>query len=243
MGTGYVIGQYWNYSEWFSVPKSEVNHPVIDAAEKIANEKNVGKHPFIELARNAKEPLIHWTKQELIITGPFSLFLFKLCTQIKNVHIRALMSQIAHGEHGSVRSHVAYRSHPWLLHTLTESMGIAPDQIIPAEETLEYLKTLDEESSDLIRGLGALGIGSEFLLLEEYSAIKSAFIAQHPTSRYEDFLDSNINEDRWHSSLIEVIASNLITNDEMADKFLRGAESGVDARVRFYDRAFERLNR
>jgi hypothetical protein len=243
MGSGYIAGQSWNYSDWFDVPHSEVNHPVINAAEKIANEKNIGEHPFIELARNTQEPLIYWTKQELIITGPFSLFLFKLCTQIKNVHIRALMSQIAHGEHGSVRSHVAYRSHPWLLHTLAESMGIAPDQIVAAEETLEYLKTLDDESSDLIRGLGALGIGSEYLLLEEYTAIKSAFIAQHPTSKYEDFLDSNINEDRWHSSLVEVIASNLITTDEMASSFLLGAKNGVEARVKFYDRAFERLTK
>jgi hypothetical protein len=242
MKTESMVGKNWNYLDWFRVPGSETTHPVITAAKKIATDKSIGNHPFIDLARKKKEPLIYWIKQELIVTGPFSLLLFKLCTQIKNVHLRAMMSEIVHGEHGSVEGNVAHRSHPWLLHNLKESMSIASNDVLPAEETIEYLQTLEQESNDLIRGLGALGIGSEFLLIEEYTSIKAAFAAQHQNTKYEDFLNSNIDEDQWHSNLVEIIASNLITSDELANQFLLGATTGVEARFTFYDHAFERMS-
>lgn len=242
MKAEFIVGKNWNYLDWFQIPESETAHSVVNAAKKIATNKSIGNHPFIELARTKKDPLIYWVKQELVVTGTFSLLLFKLCSQINNVHLRAMMSEIAHGEHGSLKGYVAHRSHPWLLHKLRESMGIAANDVVPAGETIKYLQALEQDSNDLIRGLGALGIGSEFLLIEEYRAIKSAFATQLPTSEYEDFFNSNIDEDKWHSSLVEIIASNLITSDEMADQFLLGATRGIEARITFYDHAFERMS-
>lgn len=237
-----TITRNWNYDDWFRVPRTTSLHPVIAEAKSMADAKKISAHPFMERAAQIQEPLVYWTRQELVVTGPFSLFLFKICSQLKNVHIRALMSEIAHGEHGSVSNGIAHRSHPWLLHKLAESMEIDVKKNIPEDETLDYLATLEEESNYLLRGLGALGIGSEYLLLEEYSAIRRAFEVQHPGSEYEDFLNSNIVEDRWHSSLIEVIASELITSRRDAGDFITGASKAVEGRITFYDSALTRFS-
>jgi len=61
-----------------------------------------------------------------------------------------------------------------------------------------------------LAALGALGIGSEKLLVPEYIAVRQVFETAWPDCQYQTFLDANVDDDIWHALLMPKAAGALI---------------------------------
>jgi len=114
-------------------------------------------------------------------------------------------------------------------------VGLELQNIAPLPCTSQFLNVLSAASGNLLAALGALGVGNERMLIPEYTAVKDCFAATWPEAKYSGFLDANIHEDVAHTEIIERVASRLITSDADAQCFYKGAITGVDARMTYYD--------
>jgi Iron-containing redox enzyme len=211
----------------------------IAEAEAVESAAKIGDHPFFKLAERNKEALMLWTAQEAAVTNPFSQILFATLSQIRNVHVRALLMPVVAGEHGRVIDNRASKSHPWLIWELCVSLGLDQHPIVPTPALLEFVSTLERTISNPMLALGALGIGNELMLLSEYSAIHRCFEALTPEAKFSKFLNGNIKEDECHTKLIEDAAVALRNSGFDSDDFLAGAALGVSARVKYYDAIFD----
>jgi Iron-containing redox enzyme len=226
----------WYYDEWFKVPRTTPVHEVIVEAGKFVDDSRIEEHPYFTFVSSSKDALRVWVSQELVVTNPFSQLLLRFGASIRNVHIRTMVMDVAHGEHGRIRNGVAKLAHPWLLHQLGCSVGLDPDEVGPLPETRTFLARIEEAcaKSDL-SAAGALGMGSEKLLVPEYGAIKKAFEAAWPDCEFSTFLDANIDEDAYHTDVMINVAASLINLGEMEPSdFLDGAKVGVEARLDYY---------
>jgi len=225
----------WQHDEWFAPAPSAEPHPAIALADELVANCRIEQHPFFEHASRSRSALRVWAAQELAVTGPFSQLLLVLAAKIRNVHIRAMVVEVAYGEHGTPGASIASASHPWLLDKLRDSMGILPQEVEILPETWQFLAELQEicELSPLA-AIGALGIGSEKLLIPEYTAVKMAFEKSLPDCEYQTFLDANIDDDTWHAVLMSKAAGALIALGSEPEHYLEGARVSIDARMSYY---------
>jgi hypothetical protein len=234
----------WSHSEWFGTRAAGQRHPVLDKALSAAEDSRIDKHPFFVRASRSTAALRLWITQEMHVTGPFSQLLLQVAASIRNVHIRAMVVDVAYGEHGRMNGVVAEQAHPWLLDKLRRRAGIPTDDVVELPETAAFLEELHREcSGSPTRAVGALGVGNERLVVWEYSAVKKAFMNAWPGVGAEEFLDANIEEDSRHSALMLDAADGLINSSHDADEFYEGASSAVASRLRYYDALDERLAR
>ncbi|MDT7712388.1 MAG: hypothetical protein QOG46_1077 [Pseudonocardiales bacterium] len=225
----------WRHEEWFAPTPSTEPHAVLELADRLVVDCPIGRHPFFQHAARSGQALRIWVAQELAVTGPFSQLLLALAAEIPNVHIRAMVVEVAYGEHGEPGASIASGSHPWLLEKLRRSMNIPLNELHILPETHVFLTELrDICAMSPLAALGALGIGSEKLLIPEYTAVKMAFEAGSPDCEYETFLDANINDDTWHAVLMSQAAAALINLGGDPDHYLRGAKVSIDARMSYY---------
>src|SRR5258708_32609125 len=135
----------WTYEHWFHEPKVAEDYGLVAAAEAYIAARALDQHPYFHLAAQSVDALKLWVTQELIMTGPFSQIVLRAPSVFENVHLRPMIMEVARGEHGPVRGHLAPTAHPWLLHRLRDSMGIPEEEVWPFEETQEFLEGLREE--------------------------------------------------------------------------------------------------
>lgn len=226
----------WNHGVWFAPPADRANHPRVREALELVDQSQIELHPFFEVAARSREVLKVWVSQELIVTGPFTQHLLRLAARIDNVHLRAMVAEVAYGEHNKLKGATAERSHPWLLDRLRASVGLAPTEIEVLPETRVFLDELAEQcAGSMLRAVGALGVGNERLLVPEYSAVRRAFEKVWPDCEFEDFLDANIDEDRYHSALMARVGTGFIGDGGDPEDFFDGARAAIESRLRYYD--------
>lgn len=225
----------WRHEEWFAPTPAVEPHAVLELADNLVMDCPIKRHPFFEHAACSRQALRIWVAQELGVTGPFSQLLLALAAKIPNVHIRAMVVEVAYGEHGEPGSCIASGSHPWLLERLRQSMNIPQNELKLLPETEVFLTELrDVCAVSPLAALGALGIGSEKLLVPEYTAVKMAFRAGWPDCEYETFFDANIDDDTWHAALMSKAAAALINLGGDPDHYLYGAKVSIDTRMSYY---------
>lgn len=231
----------WSYEPWFHLPNLNGTEPAVTSGIQIVDQSGIDQHPFFQTAAESRATLKLWVSQELVVTNPFSQLLLDLASRIANLHIRAMVTTVASAEHGQFRKGMAARAHPWLLHRLGENVGVRPEDVQVLPETASFLRAIELECSrSTAASAGVLGMGSERLLVPEYSAIKRSFELGWPDSNFREFLDANILEDEAHAEIMEAVGTALIRNGEPADHFLEGARVGVEARLEYYDRLHKR---
>jgi hypothetical protein len=235
--------QILSIKDYFTPPKLDFERDFIFAAETIQKAAGIENHPFFTFAKKEKRALTIWAAQEAVVTNPFSQILFHVIGSIKNVHIRSILLPVVEGEHSRLRNGIAEHSHPWLIWRLCNSMGIGESDIQPTGAVIEFIQTLEDLTGGLMCALGALGIGNERMLLDEYSAVYNCFEVAYPEAAYRDFLRANIDEDSGHTKLIETAAAALAATGHDPEEFIRGAELGVSARVRYYDELLSEVQR
>jgi hypothetical protein len=232
----------WKYEPYFEHVQCDSVHPAIHAAEQYVVNKHLERHEFFEYGKTSPKALKMWVTQELIVTGPFSQLIFRVCADIRNVHVRGMLSAVAAGEHGPINSEgIAESAHPWLLHKLREHLQIPCEAVKPFDETLTFLRILEEACESPLRGIGALGVGNERLLIPEYTAVRQTFFACIPDFKMDDFFVANISEDWEHYRLMMGAAAALIAMGHNPDDFLESAKRSVDSRYEFYDALLARI--
>ncbi len=225
----------WRASDYFDpLAPHLAPQPAILSARSVADDSGIGEHPFFAVAAAEPDLLLLWTGQEAVVTGAFSQMLLLLASNIQNVHLRTLFLPVLMGEHQRLINGVARNSHPWLLYKLCGSVGLDIERVRPVPATIDFLNQVAETFDSTASALGALGVGSERLLLTEYTAIQECFRACLPGADYLPFLRANIEDDEMHSRIVEEVAAVLAVNGE-ADAYLRGSRVGVQARLRYYD--------
>lgn len=228
-------------NSYFSPPSFSV-FDEIEEAREYQESVRIDQHPFFDIACRNPEALSVWAAQEAVVTGPFSQLLMLVGSKITNVHLRAVFLPVVTGEHHRLVNGIAAASHPWLLNKLCLSMKIDVSTIRPTPAVLGFLNRLEAEARSLMRGIGALAIGNERMLIPEYTAVRSCFAKVLPSVDYLPFLNANIEEDRQHTALLEKVAEGLVGFGHAPSAFLVGARAGVDARVRYYDDLVEMLS-
>jgi hypothetical protein len=237
-----VVQQSWDYNECFTIPPRTEWPSEISEAAAVQRRAKIFKHPFFEVARHSRAAIRTWAAQEAVVTGTFSQLLMIVASQLRNVHQRALLLEVAVGEHGPGSDDGAERSHPWLLHLLCESLSLRPADVVPLPPTLKFLQVLADSTVDSLRALGAFGVGNELMLIPEYTAVKMCFEQCYPEAAYRDFLMANIEEDTEHVRIVERLAVSLMATGADPAEYVIGAELGVNARVTYYDELVEYLN-
>lgn len=241
MGEGAVVGRDISPGSDFPADiyfQPIVHRPIasfVTEAESIERQARIEDHPFFQYAKSRPPVLVLWASQEAVVTNPFSQILFRVLSEIPNVHVRSLLMPVVYGEHSPVRDGIAGKSHPWLIWNLCKSIGISSTSIKVTEAVADFIKALERTEVDPMRALGALGVGNEQMLLSEYRAIETCFDSAFPTADYKDFLQANIGEDEAHTRLIAEAATALARLGYDPLQYAVGATEGVSARVRYYD--------
>jgi hypothetical protein len=228
--------------DYFEPLPENPDRSFVEEAGAIERRAKIENHRFFDIAKNSRQAMVLWASQEAIVTNPFSQILFRLISNIKNVHVRSILLPVVHGEHSTVRKGTADKSHPWLIWRLCRSLGISEKEIKPTKAIIEFIKVLELSAENPMRGLGVLGIGNELMLLAEYRAVEKCFDSACPDADYRDFLHANIGEDEVHSKLIGDAAAAMGALGDSRDEFIGGARDGVAARVAYYDALLEELS-
>lgn len=221
--------------DYFGPLDANADRGFVDSAEALERNAKIEEHPFFALAKHKREALVLWASQEAIVTNPFSQVLFRVISNIKNVHIRSILLPVVVGEHSTIRDGIAEKSHPWLIWRLCCSLGISDQDIKPTKAVINFISVLESAPDHPMRALGILGVGNELMLLSEYRAVEACFNAVCPEADYQDFLHANIAEDEAHTKLIGMAAAALATLGYPREDFMDGAREGVVARVAYYD--------
>lgn len=235
----FISVEDWSFDEFFDrLVKADDDlqlYPCIAAGRDLISQAHLDLHPFFQFATENEFALKVWTMQECVITNHFSQVLFYLLSEIRNVHLRAILTPVVMGEHSPVRNGIAYGSHPHLLSKLCKDLGIDTKAIKPAPFTLEFANLLTECTTSLLYAFGVLGVGNEALLIPEYTAVERAFSRHFEPKIYKAFLRANIEEDKSHSNLFEIATICLLNSENDQQVYIKGAYDGVFGRVKYYD--------
>lgn len=116
------------------------------------------------------------------------------------------------------------------------SLGVAFESLDPLPETERFLAEIFSACArSPISAAGALGIGSELLVIREYSAMKRSFAEGWSSADYAQFFDANIKEDSQHAAVMEAVGHALVSLGHDGGEFLDAAQCALDARLTYYD--------
>jgi hypothetical protein len=218
------------------IDKNEDPHPAVVIAHSFIARAELHKHEFFARADESQSLLRIWVGQELFVTNPFAQLLLGLAAQVGNVHLRSLIVSVANGEHSGVKNGIANKSHPWLLHELATAMKVDFARPVELRGTRAFLASLEVACArSPVAAVGALGIGNEALLVPEYSRVLLAFERCIPEIHSSEFLTANINEDRHHAEIMDLVASVMLRSGASEDEYLAAADASVNARLAYYD--------
>jgi hypothetical protein len=153
-----------------------------------------------------------------------------------------MVSAVAAAEHGAIRGNTAPFAHPWLLYSLGKSVRLTDDEMVILPETAQFLEMISKDCErSPLAAAGVLGMGSERLLVPEYTAARNAFEKCWPECDFRRFLNANIEEDVRHAELMENVGRALLSLGHRDGDFLSGAQVGIEARIVYYDALVERV--
>jgi hypothetical protein len=225
----------WRYAELFEPLTGSSTHSVVDRVEAYVESVELQHHPFFAQAAVSKSALTLWVSQELVMTNAFSQLVMYAASRITNVHARAVLAEVAYGEHGRAKRGLAKASHPWLLNQLRDSIGLSTTAVKPEKPTRDFIQRLASGLHSPLASIAFIGVGNERLIVPEYEALRSCFQELWPTANFEPFLQANLTEDITHSRLCYELASMLIRTDEHAIQFEAASRASVDSRVQYFD--------
>jgi hypothetical protein len=237
----YLMLDSWHYHEFFHRCPDTPLHPVIEEIEQYVIARRLDAHPFFATAMTSRSALELWVGQELVMTNAFSQIVLGAAARIQNVHLRAMLTQVAFGEHGLARNRFAPHSHPWLLDRLRDSIDLAEASVAPTPAAVDFLSKLAAASERPVTAIAAIGTGNERLIIPEYAAIKRCFSAVWPDALHEPFLNANINEDTLHSKLCYEIATAMIAMGADALEYRDAAIQSVENRIHYFDQLLHSL--
>lgn len=230
----------WDYATFFDPATAKLScAPINDEVERYVEEAQLEKHPFFDRAISNRSTLALWVSQELVMTNAFSQLVLGAAATCRNVHARAVLTEIAWGEHGRMRDLVAKHAHPWLLEQLRESVHLPRDVVCPLGPTIAFIERLSAHIGDALEAVAFIGVGNERLIVPEYTAVERCFEALWPDSDFKPFLEANLNEDIWHSELSYILANMLITNNNERERFLVASQEAIKSRVEYFDELLE----
>jgi len=225
----------WEYSELFD-PMPAVDYTsLMSDVRHLARSANLPSHPFFKLAAREMSALELWVTQELVMTNSFSQLVLYAAAQTCNVHARAILTEIAKGEHELVDDGGAFESHPWLLERLRESLSIERGSVRPLAPVLAFIGRLAAHVSDPLGAIAFIGIGNELIIVPEYREIERCFRAQAKDSEYQPFLEANIVADVDHARMCVQLAAKYISLGASRDAFLGLARDAIASRVTYFD--------
>jgi hypothetical protein len=227
--------QSWAHSEFFLPTEISEIHPVVEKIEQYIASAALDQHPFFAEAKVNTNALLLWASQEIVMTNAFSQIVLFAASRVRNVHVRAVLAEVAYGEHGRCKHGLAAKSHPWLLEQLRTSVELSWEKVTPHPATISFIGRLCEFLENPLSSIAGIGVGNERLIEPEYKAIKHCFAAKFPGANFAPFLDANLSEDLTHSRLCYEAATALIVSDDDATKFLGSACRSVDSRVQYFD--------
>ena len=227
--------QSWTHSEFFLPTEVSAIHPIVEKVEEYIAATSLDQHPFFAEAKVNTNALLMWASQEIVMTNAFSQIVLFAASRVRNVHIRAVLAEVAYGEHGRCKRGLAAKSHPWLLEQLRTSVGLSSEEVKPHPATISFIGRLCEFLESPLSSIAGIGVGNERLIEPEYKAIKQCFAAKFPGTNFAPFLDANMSEDLIHSRLCYEAATALIVSDDDATRFLGWARRSVDSRVKYFD--------
>lgn len=232
----------WTYDDHFASPGEGELHPVVDRVEDYIVRRDLGSHPFFARARASKAALEVWVSQELVMTNAFSQIVLAAASRIGNVHLRASLTEVAWGEHGRFRKGGAYKSHPWLLHRLRQSVRLVPSRVRPIQATRVLIDDLQRAIDVPIRAAAAIGVGNERLIVPEYTAIRECFEVMWPDAEFVPFLKANVTEDVVHARLCYEAASSMIRLGASADEYYEAAVASIESRWTYFDALLDHVD-
>ncbi|WP_155372680.1 iron-containing redox enzyme family protein [Catellatospora vulcania] len=234
----------WVYSEFFDVPTDVELDPAVEELETYIDEIRLQEHPFFSSAMADVEALRLWVSQELVMTNAFSQIVLSAASAIQNVHLRAVLAEVAYGEHGALKGSKAAKSHPWLLNQLRDSLNISPEEVRPMPPTVRFVERLVHFLDDPLTAVAAIGVGNERLIIPEYTAVRKCFSNLLPNAVFQPFLDANTTEDIVHSRLCYEAASRMIalSNGNSRKLYLEAGKSSIDSRVKYFDELAEMID-
>jgi hypothetical protein len=236
----WLLVDRWDYSTFFDPNEVEEGSPSVEAdVESLVAETALQKHAFFERALSNRSSLALWVTQELVMTNAFSQLVLCAAAACPNVHARAVLTEIAFGEHGRFRDRVAKDAHPWLLDQLRQSIGLPRQSVYPMAPTIAFIERLGERIADPLEAVAFIGVGNERLIVPEYEAIERCFCVLWPEATFAPFLEANLTEDVWHSKLCYILADTLICNLRDRERFLCAAREAVTSRVQYFDELLE----
>lgn len=226
----------WNYERFFDPPvRNEGLAMVEDDVERLVGDAQLDKHPFFDHAREKSDLILLWVSQELVTTNAFSQIVLSAASRIDNVHQRAVLAEVAYGEHGRMRNGLAKAAHPWLLEQMRLSLGVDRSSIAPVAPTIDFISRLNGSLVDPLSATAFIGVGNERLIEPEYRAVEVCFDLHFSQSNYQPFLHANIAEDERHSKLCYELADFQIRSNADRDRFLELATAAIRSRVRYFD--------
>lgn len=225
----------WCYGSWFDAPIATGLPSVRPAAERLAADAELEKHPFFICALADPRAVLCWLTQELIITNAFSQLVLAAAAVLPNVHHRSILAEVASGEHGKFRDGAARAAHPSLLERLRTSIGIERSDVKPLAPTVHFLSRLASRIPDPIASVAFIGVGNERLIEPEYTAVEKCFDRHFPDASYRPFLHANVNEDILHSNLCYDLADALIETEADRDRYISEARLAIASRVQYFD--------
>src|SRR5215469_9780630 len=232
------LNSTWTYRDYLEVPDFDFEIPEIREAESYLTEVAIDRHQFFECAAKQPEYLQLWAEQELIVSSLFSQSLAEWIGRLDNCYVRRVVLSVLVGEHGE-GSLGATGAHPVLAESMCVSLGTKLDRIVASPATVEFVAEMKTATRHVMFGAGFLGIGNERMLIPEYSAAMRCFEIILPKASYKPFLLANIHEDSLHSELIERATRGLVSLGYDPKGFLDGAWTGVNSRVRYFDKLLE----
>jgi hypothetical protein len=224
----------WQYGSFFD-PVAPPETDLTEALEELVLDAKLDEHPFFDLAARTQSALWLWASQELVMTNAFSQIVLRAASQIGNVHARAVLAEVAYGEHGRVRSGLAKRAHPWLLEQLRASIDLTRSKVAPAQPTINFIERLASRITEPLESVAFIGIGNERLIAPEYKAIRRCFQALFPLAQFEPFLKANIDEDIVHARLCYELGAILSKSSADEQRFLEAAAASIKSRVIYFD--------
>lgn len=225
----------WQYDSFFDPIPNSAGTDLTSELEQLVEDARLDQHEFFAMARRSKNALTLWVSQELVMTNTFSQLVLAAAAQIRNVHARAVLAEIAYGEHGRSRQGIAKRAHPWLLERMRASIDLSRSEVQPRQPTIDFIARLASRIDDPLQAIAFIGIGNERLIGPEYAAIRTCFQSQYPDADFEPFLKANIDEDITHARLCYELAALLISSQKDREQFLDASAASIQSRIEYFD--------
>lgn len=204
-------------------------------------------HPFLRRLEERTLNLLQlreFALQYNIYTSYFPRFLAAVAANIPDDNTRASLIENLWEEHGEGNMQYSHRS---LFHRFLTALDITEIEwqfAKPLTSTSQYVNALFDlcHNSHFLKGLGAMGPGTEFFTSDEYALIASGLKKYSFLSSYDiEFFSLHIDMDEGHySSIVSAVFPWIDSEDNM--KMVReGAKEAINLEISFWHGLYESI--